>query len=194
MLEKRKYKRAEVESMIESVKNEYGEKIADFKERVNSLSLENRALNEKLNRLAAEYSLIAESIKAAEEKAAEIEKKANEKYSLEVASIKSFSERFKSYFEYLSQKYPHYDAVKSAVVDFNEIAKIVNGGGTPKQKIKRADSVMSKKPVASFNPQEKINEYIANTGENGFNLDEVLNPGELHLGELCKELGLTEDE
>ena len=43
-----------------------------------------------------------------------------------------------------------------------------------------------------FNPKEIINDYVAATGDNGFDLDEVLNPGELQLEDLCKELGLLE--
>ena len=43
-----------------------------------------------------------------------------------------------------------------------------------------------------FDPKSKIRDYIAATGDNGFNLDEVLNPGELQLEDLCKELGLID--
>ncbi|MBR0190267.1 MAG: hypothetical protein IJQ23_07790, partial [Clostridia bacterium] len=50
---------------------------------------------------------------------------------------------------------------------------------------------------AAFNPKEKIADYIAATSDdnNGFNMDEVLNPGALRLEDLCKELGLlTEND
>ena len=43
-----------------------------------------------------------------------------------------------------------------------------------------------------FNPKSKIQDYIAATGDGTFNMNEVLNPGELELEELCKELGLIE--
>jgi hypothetical protein len=43
-----------------------------------------------------------------------------------------------------------------------------------------------------FDPKSKINEYIAATSDSGFNLDEVMNPGDLKLEDLCKELGLIE--
>ena len=42
--------------------------------------------------------------------------------------------------------------------------------------------------------KQKIKDYIAATGDNGFNLDDVLNPGELELEELCRELGLIDAE
>ena len=39
---------------------------------------------------------------------------------------------------------------------------------------------------------QKINDYIVATSDTEFNLDEVLNPGELDLEDLCKELGLMD--
>ena len=56
------------------------------------------------------------------------------------------------------------------------------------------DEILSKQKER-FNPKKKIDEYIAATTEstNGFNLDDVLNPGELQLEDLCKELGLIEE-
>jgi hypothetical protein len=45
-----------------------------------------------------------------------------------------------------------------------------------------------------FDPEKRIADYVSATSENGFNLEEVLNPGELHLEDLCKELGLIEEE
>ena len=42
----------------------------------------------------------------------------------------------------------------------------------------------------TFNPKEKIDAFIK--AENGFDINEVLNPGELDLEDLCKELGLMD--
>ena len=80
MLDKKKYKRAEVESLLESVKTDYNEKLADYKEKINILSRENGVLNEKLARLDAEYSIISSSIKSAQEKADEIRRAINDEY------------------------------------------------------------------------------------------------------------------
>ena len=44
-----------------------------------------------------------------------------------------------------------------------------------------------------FDPKSKIEAFVAATSDNGFNLNEVLNPGELQLEDLCKELGLIEE-
>lgn len=193
MLEKRKYKRAEVEEIIARIKTEYDEIIVELKEKANKLSAENRVLSVKVKEYERENELISSSIKSAQKKAAEIAESAEKRYLLEVAELKTFVERFKAYFSYLTEKYPHYEKVADAKTDFERIAKILKGGATAKSKISAANKVISG-GKAPFNPQSKINDYIAATGENGFNLDEVLNPGELHLEDLCKELGLTEAE
>ena len=51
-----------------------------------------------------------------------------------------------------------------------------------------------KKGKDTFNPKSKIQDYITAKTDNGFNLDDVLNPGALRLEDLCKELGLTEEQ
>ena len=43
-------------------------------------------------------------------------------------------------------------------------------------------------------PKSKIEAFVAATSDNGFNLNEVLNPGELQLEDLCKELGTMEED
>ena len=69
----------------------------------------------------------------------------------------------------------------------NDSEKIANS-----EKDLLSQAVKSKE-MGEFNPKKIMDEYIATTGDNGFNLDEVLNPGELHLEDLCKELGLIEE-
>lgn len=45
-----------------------------------------------------------------------------------------------------------------------------------------------------FNPKKKIAEYIKGGAENGFDLNEVHNIDDSALGEICRELGLTDDQ
>ena len=44
-----------------------------------------------------------------------------------------------------------------------------------------------------FNPKKKIAEYIKGGAENGFDLNEVHNVDDSALGEICRELGLTDE-
>ena len=81
-------------------------------------------------------------------------------------------------------------AVKKAV-KINQKIKNVNSEN-PKEAVAEIDELMT--GAKAFNPKKKIVDYIAATGDNGFNLDEVLNPGELELEDLCKELGLMQEK
>ena len=46
-----------------------------------------------------------------------------------------------------------------------------------------------------FDPKKRIERYVAEESDTGFNLDDVLNPKqELDLEKLCRELGLMDEE
>ena len=55
------------------------------------------------------------------------------------------------------------------------------------------ENLIDGKSKTKFQPKNKIRDYIAATENDGFNMDEVLNPGDLQLEDLCKELGLLEE-
>ena len=174
-LTKRKYKKGEVQYLI---------------------SEENKKLSAKVFEYEQKESLITLAIKDAEEKAREIENKSQMRYDLAVRTLKVFLERWSAYFVMLKEKYPMYPAVTKA----NELCDklsclLVNGNN--KQIIDQLSDVINKKDYdvkVPFNPKKKIEEYVTATSDSGFNLDEVLNPGELQLEDLCKELGLMDEE
>ena len=72
---------------------------------------------------------------------------------------------------------------------------MLDGNSLDQSSISSLDNELSKNmiKVGLKVPDKSIQDYIASTGDNGFNLDEVLNPGELKLEDLCKELGLLEE-
>lgn len=197
ILDKKKYKKAEVEALLNTLTSDYEGKIDEFKERVRNLISENESLSLELNAYKKKDSMISLALKSAEEKAGELKKLSEKKYASEILALKNFSIKWRVYFEYLKEKYPMNSTVKTSVniyekiklcvdknLPANEVVKIIN------QELEKCDNLQTKEP---FNPMSKINEYVKNSGENGFNLEEVLNPGELNLGDLCKELGLTEE-
>ena len=75
-----------------------------------------------------------------------------------------------------------------------ESTKLLNEAIDAIENLEKEFSDNNSKNNKVFAPKEKIQDYIASTSDSGFNLDEVLNPGELELEDLCKELGLMEEE
>lgn len=195
-LSKRKYKKSQVEELINQAILETQEKLNLEREKVLELNAENKRLMAELDNYKNQDALINSAIKSAQKKADEIVDSAKRVYDLEIESLKSFVARFNGYFAYIIEKYPHYPAVTNAKKVYDTVANVLDNKTSKEavsdieKSIKKAKNVGNK----TFNPKQKIEEYVVATTDNGFNLDEVLNPGELHLEDLCKELGLIDEE
>ena len=101
----------------------------------------------------------------------------------------------KEYFDRLKEKYPLYPAAKQAEELRQKLAALLKTGNNRALSGELSAALDAAVPAAGkFDPRGKIEEYIAATESNGFNLEEVLNPGELKLEDLCKELGLIEEK
>ena len=193
-VDKKKYKRDEVIGLLRDLTDKFNDRLSELKASVSELKSENDRLKVELGMFKDKNSIIEASIKDAEEKASDTEERARLRYSLVVESLKRFSEKWNGYFEYLKAKYPLYPIIKKSTELKNKINAIMNDEDAEKSVcvINDALSGIIEEKNQPFNPKEIINDYVAATGDNGFDLDEVLNPGELQLEDLCKELGLLE--
>ena len=145
--------------------------------------------------LKNEESLVSDALIKAQTKAKSVERKVDLQYAATLLMLRNFSNKWSEYFNYIKEKYPFYPATKQAVSLKEELDKIL-GKKNSKKTVEQLDSSLKKVNDVSnntFDPKAKIQDYIAATSDNGFNLDEVLNPGELQLEDLCKELGLLEE-
>ena len=194
-LSKRKYKKIEVETLLDNLSS-------DFNLIINKQKLEIKNLTDEKTKLTAEIELYKEKEDAingamlnAEQNLIDKQKDADRYYSLTVQSLKSFLTRWNSYFNALAEKYPLYSAVNSAIEVKKQLEKILLTETNDKDIVSKVETLLPKetKTTKKFNPQQKINDYIVATSDTEFNLDEVLNPGELVLEDLCKELGLIEE-
>ncbi len=196
-LVKKKYARNEVEQIVNELSQEYEEQLSLQKARVAELVRENSACRAELDSYLQKDKQISGALKRAEEYSAELKQKADAQYTLAVRQISVFLEKWNAYFDYLKNKYPMYPIVKESENLRNKISEII-GKKDDKTVIYAADkeiSAMQGGKKTAFNPKEKIADYIAATESEGFNMDEVLNPGALRLEDLCKELGLlTEND
>ena len=126
------------------------------------------------------------------------EEKVDILYQLEVERLKNFVDKWNGYFKELKEKYPLYPVAKKAI----DIKDTLINKSCDNCKAKEIINEIDKKLTTSkksnlktkFDPKSKIKDYIAATSDNGFNMEEVLNPGALKLEDICKELGLIEEE
>ncbi len=113
---------------------------------------------------------------------------AKEQYKVEVDRLNLFTNRFNNFVKEVVSAYPSDKTRKLALVaeTLKEIlTKEETEAYTSKEKIEQAYKIIDE---MTFAPKGLYGE-----GENGFNMDDVLNPkGELDLMAICKELGVTE--
>lgn len=195
-LSKKKYLKCEVENIVSDVSRDYEEKLSAQKARIAELIRENSACRAELDSYILKDEQISGALKRAESYSAELKRKAAVQYDLAVERILAFLGKWQAYFEHIKEKYPMYPVVQDAVKLKDKISDII-GKSDAETVIYNADKDMSdmKNVKTDFNPKEKIADYIAASSDNGFNMDEVLNPGALRLEDLCKELGLlTEND
>lgn len=190
-LQKRKYKKHQVSKMIDAYKAEYEKLIAELRARNKQLAEENYALIDELGKIKEKEKLIVTTLERAEKTSSKIVDKAQEKYALEVQFIKEFHQKWQTYFNQLKKKYPMQSTAVQAIEIQKQTEKLLKTNNA-KKIVEKLNGLVSKSDE-KFNPKQKINDYIVATSDNGFNLDEVLNPGNLELEDLCKELGLMEE-
>ena len=189
-LKKRKYKRKEVDLMIDAYKAQYENLIGELRSRINQISKENKDLLEQLEKVNEKERLIISTLERAEKTAFQIREQVELEYSLEMERLKKFSKTWDSYFKQLSEKYPANKTVKKAVSIKNKVDES-SKSKSAKSTINELEKLITEKET--FNPKQKIKDYIVATSDTGFDMDKVLHPGKLELGDLCKELGLIEE-
>ena len=193
-LDRKKYKAEEVQSLLDELKTEYNGKLAERNEEIFELNGKLKRMRAELESFKNRDSLISSSLQAAEEQAEKIRETERLQYELALARLNDFQLKWESYFEYLCEKYPYYKITEQTLNIAVRLKQVLGSGEAAIEKLGKLDDLIERETAAAqFNPKEKIERYIEND-VNGFNLEEVLNPGELQLEDLCRELGLMEDD
>lgn len=193
-LNKKKYKKEAVIDTLRKNSDKFNEQISELKSVLNELKSENESLKAELEIYKNKNSVIEAAIKDAEEKAYETNEKTELRYCLAIEELKRFTDKWKGYFDYLKQKYPFYPIVKKST-ELRDYIKKISDEKKPREVVSSINeklSDLSEEKDKPFDPKDIIKDYVAATSDNGFDLEEVLNPGELQLEDLCKELGLLE--
>ena len=189
-LKKRKYKRKHVGLMLDAYKTQYENLIAELRSRITQLSNENHDLREQLQKVKDKEKLIISTLERAEKTADQITEQVELEYSLEMDRLRRFSRSWDNFFNDLKNKYPTSKTVKKAI-SIKDKLDTTSNSKSAKSDIEELEVLIGKEE--KFNPKQKIKDYIVATSDTGFDMDKVLNPGKLELGDLCKELGLIEE-
>ena len=195
----KKLTQQETEKLIGGIREAYEAKIRQLNYRIDSLNVENRNLRASLAEYKNKESKVGKAIVAAEEKGEEIVRLYRMTAEAELKTLRLFAEKWRKLAEQMIGVFPDDEAEK--YIGFAEDLSALLGkegnffadGATvsdvaPAQEQSRAQE-------EAFDPKAIIGRYMeSEEEENGFNLDDVLNPkGELDLAKLCRGLGLMDD-
>lgn len=192
-LKKNKYNAKEVEQIVNEEINKIQVIINEQKERIEQLLDSNKLLEMDVFAYKSKELLIEKAIIDAEKHSQEKKDKSDKEYELTLLKLKNFSRKWDLYFKQLKEKYPLYPFVSESTELSEKINNLV-GNYDKKELVDNLENDLDKAMGNDFNPRKIMENYIASVSENGFNLQEVLNPGELELEDICKELGLIEEE
>lgn len=189
-LKQRKYKKEQVIAMLDAYGKRYESIIKEQRTKITELAKEKTQLLSVIESVGDKEKLVYLTLARAEKTAMELEEQAKLEYSLEIERLKKFAEKWNEYFKALKDKYPLYPTIQNAS-DACDVVLSFDDEIDAKQAMAELDNIITKSESVE---DSKARDYLVATSDNGFSLEEVLNPGELKLEELCKELGLIEEE
>lgn len=150
--------------------------ILSQKEQVKKLTAELEAYKNREN-------LADITLKTAERRAAELKKLSEREYAAEMRRLTEFKKRWDAYFAAIRENKGGHKAVKDGEALIDRLGAVLLKNASDREKILNvAEDLSRMKPAA---------EDAAQTF--ALDMSEVLNPGELDLEELCKEMGLMEE-
>ena len=167
----KRYKEKEVKALVARIKEEYDAVVKSQREAQEELKEENRQLRARLSVLEGQRSEVSAALLRAVAEGERIKQECAAQLDSEKKELSLLAEKCRLLSERLIQQYPDKD-------DVNEFKTFT-------------DALRS-------HLGEEVEESVGEDEEDeetGFDMDDVLNPKEpLDLGNLCKELGLMEED
>lgn len=206
-LDKRNYRRMEVQALLDEVINDYESKLFEQKNRISDLIAQNEQLTRKNDYFESKEELITETLKNATKKAQEIVDDANIIYNIASEKLTRLEKNIDAFCKkYLCGTFSLKKAEKLKEIK-RDLTAISKDTTKNERKIDKANKILSngksiiveeskipdfkKKQKVEFNPEMLLQEYFESTVSSGFNMEEITNTNDNDLEDLCKEMGLT---
>lgn len=184
-MDKKVYTSADVQRFLDEVKKGYEDTLFAQRERIDSLKAQCDELEKENRRLTAGQNAIARSITKAVEKADEIQRITLIKYNQEIAALKSFHDKWQSYYTKIIEKYPLDDDLVAASRVNSKISAVLDDSGALEEQFERESQ--------RLRGAEETASAIDSKSSSGFSFEEALHPKE-KLEDILKELGVVYDE
>lgn len=196
-IEKKGYKKSEVDEYVFALKNEYESKLAEQKNRIFQLKNELTEREKQLAAFKSKTDLISTAILNAVQKADEIEKLSQTRYREEMKQLRSFHEKWQAHYNKMLEKYPDDEGLK-AIEKFNTAMDDILAGGSAAMKEieKQFDAERERVESAKVEPETAAEKHAPKktlaedaVSASGFSFEEAWNPKD-DLGQIMKDLGL----
>ena len=137
-------------------------------------------------------ALLAEQKNAVARLKADV-KRMSAELEAEMVRLKEFEERWSKVFARVQGELPEREKERGQILLF-KLREVLLKRASDREKIEELGAAVSAVRT-DFDPKSKVESYLRGQQPEaeGFDLNEVLNPGELDLEELCKEMGLMEE-
>ena len=198
-IEKKGYKKVEVDEYVFALKNEYESKLNDQKNRIFALRAELAEKEKQLDAYRSKIDLVSSAIIHAVAKADEIEKLSAARYREEIEQLKIFHEKWQAHYDKLLKKYPDDEGLKAQSKFNEELDRILSSGSDEVEELnKHFDSESERlgaKKSSKTTPKAKKGQTLAENAvsSSGFSFVEAWNPTD-ELEKIMEEIGIIPGE
>lgn len=206
---KKLYTKADFDNYTEAVKRECEQTLIRQRERIDELRSALDAAERKIKKSESQKEIVYKAITAALKKADDIERVSLIKYNQEIAQLKSFHDKWMSYFNKIIEAYPLDDDLVAASKVNGKIAEVLDKTGDieaqyERERARLADSLRDEDENsendfareiganADAAAADTVTDY-ADRSPAGFSISEALHPKE-DLKDIMRELGVIIDE
>ena len=192
-LKKKKYKKFEVKELLDNTSKEYESILFEQKDKISELLEDNKKLSAEVLNYQDKDSQVSYALFKAKSVLDQNEKEVSDKFEAEITKIKNFSKKFRDYFSLILKTYPIDSELDKIRKVLNELDVILAEKVSASYKFDKINELIEKKSTKKQKKTKTDNE-TAITSDSGFDMNEVLYPGDINLEDICKELGLIGNE
>lgn len=192
-LKKKKYKKFEVKELLDNTSKEYESILFEQKDKISELLEDNKKLSAEVLNYQDKDSQVSYALFKAKSVLDQNEKEVSDKFEAEITKIKNFSKKFRDYFSLILKTYPIDSELNKIRKVLNELDVILAEKVSASYKFDKINELIEKKSTKKQKKTKTDNE-TAISSDSGFDMNEVLYPGDINLEDICKELGLIGNE
>lgn len=196
---KKVYTQSDFDAYTDSVRREYEQTLARQRERIDDLRKSLSVAEKKIEQFERQKGLVFKAITTALKKAEDIERVSLIKYNQEIAQLKSFHDKWITYFNRIIAAYPLDDELVAAGKVSGKLAEtLARSGDIESQYNEERDRLMQSlddEDAAEEDERASVSEGddYADRSPSGFSFTEALHPKQ-DLKDIMRELGVIIDD